>query len=111
LPFVFGEGAAIEFEVRDGGPEGRLAADLDFLGEIAWKFGEKAEDEGDFFAGFDDGVLVVAIELGFRVLDAVIVDLSAVSEIEIDVNSRVSDIFDFDIFAFDVTDRYFKIEL
>ena len=110
-PLVVDEGVAVEFEVGDGGLQRRLAADLNLLCETSRELRDETEDEGDFLTWFDDGGVVVTIELTLCIFEAVLINFRIVFEVELDVDCRVANIFDLDIFFVDVVDGYLEIEL
>ena len=110
-PLICYAGVAVEFEVGNGSPEGRFAADLDFFSEISWEFRDEAKKKTDFLAGFNDCVLIVAVKLGFCVFEAVRVDFGLIFEVESDVDGRVADVFDLDCIFGDVVDGDIEVEL
>ena len=104
-------GISVEFEVGNGCSERRFAADLYFLAEASRKFRDEAEDEGGLLSRFDDIVVVVAVEFAFGIFEAMLIDFLIIFDLEFDVDCRIANIFDLDVFLLDVEDGYLEVEL
>lgn len=110
-PLVVDKGVAVEFEVGNGGFQRWLAADLNLLCKTSRELRDETEDEGDFLAGFDDCGVVVAVEFTLGIFEAILINFGVVFEVELNIDCRVANIFDLDIFLVNVIDGHFEIEL
>ena len=53
----------------------------------------------------------MAVELGFGIFEAVGVDFGVIFEVEVNIDCRVPNVLDFDIFLVDVVDGDVEVEL
>lgn len=78
---------------------------------MTWKFWEKAKDESVFLSRLDDIVFVMAIELKLSVFESAGIDFGSIFECKLKIDCRISNIFDFDFFSFNVSKFDIKIKL
>ena len=110
-PFVVDKGVAVEFEVGNGGFQRWLAADLNLLCKTSRELRDETKDESDFLTRFDDCGVVMAVEFTLGIFEAILINFGVVFEVELNIDCRVANIFDLDIFLVNVIDGHFEIEL
>ena len=111
LPLVKDERSTAKFYIWNFGVEWWLAYNLNLFSEITWELRKEAENESIFLGRFDDIVLIVAIKFELSIFEATGIDFRSIFEDKLKVDSRITNIFYFYFFPFNVSQLYIEIQL
>lgn len=88
-----------------------MAAYFNFFSEIPWKIRQKTKHKGYLFSWLNHSVLVMTMELSFRILEPTVVNFRIIFKLKLYIYCRIPNVFDLHISLFNIIDRDIKIKL
>jgi len=86
-----------------------LTIDLDLLGKTTRKLADKAKEKGDLLSWSDNGDIMMTMEFTLGIFKSILIDFLIIFEIELNIDSRITNVFDPHIFFINIIDRYIKV--
>ena len=86
-----------------------MTIDLDLLGKTTRKLADKAKEKGDLLSWSDHGGIVMTMEFTLGIFKSILIDFLIIFEVELNTDSRITNVFDLDIFFINIVDRYIKV--